>query len=239
MPLEFPLAFLIIAVVVYLVAYYKVLVKPQENNNQQDAVKLKGFQIIHNAIKKAQVIISEAELEGIKIGAQRKVENRKLEDYAKVQYQQAILDIEHTIQQSLNKFDAQTVNLSSALSKAQNEYSNYLVGLHASSDLAQKESLKIISSRVNLMFDRIESQLTQAFNQAQTRSLHAVELEIRSARQLIDTYKQQQLKIIDENAISLLETALSMVIPKKLTLQDQIDLVYEALEKAKAEKFIV
>ena len=35
------------------------------------------------------------------------------------------------------------------------------------------------------------------------------------------------------------ERTLSMVLPKKLNLNDQVELIYESLEKAKAEKFII
>lgn len=74
---------------------------------------------------------------------------------------------------------------------------------------------------------------------SQQRSVQSIELELKAARQLIETYKQQQLKVIDENVIAMLEKTLSLVLTKKISLQDQVELVYEALEKAKAEKFIV
>ncbi len=43
----------------------------------------------------------------------------------------------------------------------------------------------------------------------------------------------------DENIIAMMEQTLSIVLAKKLSLKDQLDLVYEALEKAKVEKFVV
>jgi hypothetical protein len=67
----------------------------------------------------------------------------------------------------------------------------------------------------------------------------AVDLELRSARQLIDTYKVQQMNVIDENIMAMLEKTLSLVLAKNLDLKDQMDFVYESLEKAKAEKFVV
>jgi hypothetical protein len=56
---------------------------------------------------------------------------------------------------------------------------------------------------------------------------------------LIDTYKVQQMNVIDENIMAMLEKTLSLVLAKNLDLKDQMDLVYESLEKAKAEKFVV
>src|SRR3989344_5617881 len=64
-------------------------------------------------------------------------------------------------------------------------------------------------------------------------------LEPKSARQLIDSYKSQQMAIVDENIVAVLERTLNLVLKQKLTLKDQMDLVAEALEKAKLEKFLV
>ena len=62
---------------------------------------------------------------------------------------------------------------------------------------------------------------------------------MQAARNLIDTYKRQQLNLIDEHIIAVLERTLSIVLAKKLSLEDQVDLINEALEKAKTEKFII
>jgi hypothetical protein len=47
------------------------------------------------------------------------------------------------------------------------------------------------------------------------------------------------MNVIDENIMAMLEKTLSLVLAKNLDLKDQMDLVYESLEKAKAEKFVV
>lgn len=80
-------------------------------------------------------------------------------------------------------------------------------------------------------------QSTQAITQKQTAELLAQ--EIAASREAIEGYKQAQLKVVDENILSMLEQTLSMVLAKKVSLEDELDLVYEALDKAKAEKFIV
>lgn len=97
----------------------------------------------------------------------------------------------------------------------------------------------LVTQRLNTLFENFEAKLSTQMLSAQNQSIKSIELELRSARNLIDTYKAQQLQLIDENIVAMLEKTLSMVIAKKLTLKDQLDLVYEALEKAKVEKFIV
>ena len=93
--------------------------------------------------------------------------------------------------------------------------------------------------RINQLFDQVESKLSDFLIQTAEKTTSSIELELKASRQLIDTYKTEQLKLIDENIIAMMERTMSIVLAKKLSLKDQLDLVYEALEKAKVEKFIV
>ena len=43
------------------------------------------------------------------------------------------------------------------------------------------------------------------------------------------------MEVLDENIVAVLEKTLNVVVGKKLTLGDQTELVYEALEQAKKE----
>lgn len=102
----------------------------------------------------------------------------------------------------------------------------------------REEASQNLSQQTQQVFDRFEQNLSDFLVQTQEKSTHAIELEMQAARNLIDTYKRQQLNLIDEQIIEVLERTLSLVLAKKLSLEDQVDLVNEALEKAKVEKFI-
>ena len=103
----------------------------------------------------------------------------------------------------------------------------------------KEDASKNLAAQTQQVFDRFEQNLSDFLVQTQEKSTHAVELEMQAARNLIDTYKRQQLNLIDEHIIAVLERTLSLVLAKKLSLSDQVDLINEALEKAKIEKFIV
>ena len=75
--------------------------------------------------------------------------------------------------------------------------------------------------------------------QTEQKTTTSIELELKSTQELIETYKNAQLKLIDENIVAMMEQTLNIVLGKKLTLKDQLELVYEALERAKIDKFIV
>lgn len=124
------------------------------------------------------------------------------------------------------------------LSKLEQDYAHFLDELKLKASNAQENNQSLIVSQINKLFENFEQNLANFLTQTQQQSVMSIDLELRSARTMIDTYKQQQLHLIDENIIAILERTLSLVLTKKLTLKDQIDLVYEALERAKTEKFI-
>lgn len=174
----------------------------------------KSFSILHRAIKKAQTIIGNAELEGIKVQAEDRMAFKNAES-------------------SLEK------EMSLQMNKAYSEYLKFLEGLKEQNTEVQATNQEIIKQRVDIIFDRFEQNLGTFLTSTEQKSVQSIELELRSARQLIETYKNQQMVIIDENIISILERTLTLVLAKKIPLKEQVDLVYEALNKAKVEKFIV
>lgn len=197
-----------------------------------DAAQTKSYQILSQAIKKAQVLMSASELEALKLSADSKFYKDKLE-------QKFSVEIDKAIQEYLTTFKNYSASIQQELTKSQTEYSSYIAYLKEQTDKSRNESLDSIRELVSNMFSRFEEKLTQFLGETQKNSLQSIELELKATRQLIETYKSNQLKIIDENVISMLERTLSLVLVKKLTLKDQIDLVYESLEQAKSEKFIV
>lgn len=212
---------LAITLLLYLREYNKRKSLESEGDKFLQEVKEKGWDSLHQSIKKSQEILGEAELEGIKVVAGSEVEISKLEnEYSK------------RLSQSL---DASQRNIDAA----QNRLLQFMTDLQKSSAEFEEASKTSGEQRINQLFDRVENRLSDFLVQTAQKTSSSIELELKASRQLIDTYKGAQLKLIDENIIAMMEQTLSLVLGKKLSLSDQLDLVYEALEKAKVEKFIV
>lgn len=220
LPIEFNqiIIFLGLASVVGLVIYNFRLNK-RSDPAQPD--QQKSYELIHDAIKKSQAILGSAELEGIKVAAETKFETAKLEEA----YQSKLEEVLNQSQQKINQ--------------AQNQLLQFMAGLQARSSDFEGASQKAIQDRINQLFEQLEERMGEFLISAEGKTTSSLELELKSTRQLIETYKQQQLKLIDENILAMMEQTLNLVLGKKLSLKDQLDLIYEALEKAKAEKFVV
>lgn len=218
----------IILIVLALVSFllylreYNLRRKLESNGNRfLEETKQKSWDTLNQSIKKSQAIISQAELDSLKVIAGNKQETAKLD-----------ANWEKQLAGSLDQ-SRQTIVA------AQNQLLQFMKDLQHRSSEFEEASKKAGEQRINQLFDRVENRLADFLMQTEQKTTSSIELELKAARQLIDTYKNEQLKLINENIVAMMEQTLSIVLAKKLSLQDQLDLIYEALEKAKVEKFIV
>ncbi|MBI2039901.1 hypothetical protein HYT18_02415 [Candidatus Microgenomates bacterium] len=186
-----------------------------------EEIRQKESDILHQSITKAQEILANAELEGVKALSNTKLITTKLEQ----EYNAKLSELIKQAQDSIATSQAQLI-----------QFLNDQQRVGVASEAAGQKQLEI---RINQLFDKLESRLSSFLMQTEQKTTYSIELELKSARQLIETYKQQQFALIDENILAMMEQTLGLVLNKKLSLKEQLDLVYEALEKAKVEKFIV
>lgn len=189
--------------------------------NLRKKLESAGEKTLDEFRKKSQNILGEAELEGVKVVADSKFATSKKEQ----EYEEGLQAV---LAQSRQNIAA-----------AQNQFLQFIQALQIKSQQFEDASLKKGEERINQMFGTLESKLSDFLVSSEQKTLSSIELELKAARNLIEDYKQQQFKLIDENIIAMMEQTLNIVLGKKLSLKDQLDLVYEALERAKLEKFVV
>lgn len=192
----------------------------------------KSYQLLHQAMKKSQAILGMAELESIKTVSDSKHNVSGMEE----QYIENLAKIIGSNQQRLNET---TLHLEKAMIASENQFSSFLNELRTHTSQIETTSQQVATQRINQLFEHFETKIADFLVQTEQKTLQSIELELKSARQLIDGYKTRQLELVDENVIAMLERTLSLVLAKKLSLKDQMDLVYESLERAKIEKFVI
>ncbi len=143
------------------------------------------------------------------------------------------------IQEYSDKLSDLIKNSGNSINSAQGQLIAFMEDLQKRSSDFEEASKISTEKRISQLFEHLEEKLSDFLIQTEQKTATSIELELKSVRQLIETYKNAQLKMIDENIIAMMEQTLSIILTKKLSLKDQLDLVYEALEKAKIEKFIV
>lgn len=163
-------------------------------------------------------------------------EEEKQTEQAQIQITKGISAEEKNFDQFLKDLNKVLENKTDA---SLTNFKAFLDSLEKQAQTAQAANWEGARERVGLLFENFETKLADFLLQTEQKMMLSVDLELKSARQLIDTYKVQQMNIIDENIMAMLEKTLSLVLAKNLSLKDQMDFVYECLEKAKAEKFLV
>ena len=186
-----------------------------------DANRQRGYEILHQAIKKAQALMGTAELDSLKASVEGKHQADKVRE------------------QTVAALTATTTQTQQALVQAQQDFQSFLQQVRQDHDQSYKDSQEQLRQHINELFEHFEQKTADFLLQAEQQTTKSIELELKSARQLIESYKTQQLSLIDENIVAMLERTISLVLAKKLSLKDQMELVFEALEQAKAERFIV
>lgn len=212
---------IIIIFILYLREYNLRKTLEKEGQKILENFKEKGLENLHSSIQKSQDIIGEAELEAVKVVADSKFETNRIEK----EYDQKISELLSQSQQTITKSQQELIQFMADLQKRAADF--------------EQSSQSSTQQRINQLFERLEVKLSDFLITTEQKTTSSIELELKGTRELIDAYKVKQFKLIDDNIIAMMEQTLNIVLGKKLNLKDQMDLVYEALEKAKSEKTIV
>jgi F0F1-type ATP synthase membrane subunit b/b' len=196
----------------------------KSHNVDEEALKRskhKSTEILQDALKKANEILSKAQKEGVEVlASEEKTGKNLIEDYKK-----------HLAEIERNLADA----LSHTIAAADDSYHEFAeeVGRKVESHLAENE--KTLAERADKVVIEAEKTLTEVTSSVQKLVKTEVEHELESVHKEVDEYRRQRMRIIDERIIDMLEEVIKVTLEKKLSLAEQSELVYKALEEAKRE----
>lgn len=210
-----PFILIIVFTSLFLVFYFVIYLKEHRNTSTplSDELETKSYHLLHQAQQKAQALLSKAELDSMKIASEGKFFTGKMTEEMGTSFSQAAAEAEEKFTQYLKDLQVRT------------EQSNLLME-------------NLTKQRVEDLFAQFEKNLSSYFTASQQKSLVGIEQELKAVQQEIQDYKTRQISLVDENITAILEKAFSLVLNKRLSLEEHLELVQEALEKAKADKYI-
>lgn len=178
-----------------------------------------------------------------KVSIETKQKSFQLLNAAQMAETEVIGKGDYATQKMISEFQLQLHDLieksGKSITSSQDQLIIFMADLQKRSAEFEDASKIATEKRINQLFERLEVQLSDFLIQTEQKTTSSIDLELKATRQLIDTYKNQQLELIDKNIVAMMEQTLNLVLGKKLSLQDQLDLIYEALEKAKIDKFVI
>ncbi len=203
----------------------------------------KSHQLTQQAEADTQKLLNDAKLFTAKQTQDFGSQLNQLLQYEEKQTDQAVKAVDSAFASKEAEFEKFLHHLTEVLDNKTDaslkDFAQFLENLRQDSQKSQAANWEGAKMRVNELFENFETKLADFLLQTEQKMMLSVDLELKSARQLIDTYKVQQMNIIDENIVAMLEKTLSLVLGKNLNLRDQVDLVYESMERAKTESFLV
>lgn len=172
----------------------------------------KNFSILRRAYKKAQAVLGRAELESAKITADSKIQVGKMEKV----YQKEMEEW----------FASARDNFSEEIAALTQEYTAFLADLKLIAQTSEATLAAENRERWEETFAKSRARLSEALLSLEKESLTKIQ-----------AYQKKRLEEIDQKGVETLQKALTLVL-EKTPPAEQMEMLYEALEQAKKEKFL-
>ena len=199
----------------------------------------KAQQITYDAMKKSREMLVNAEIAGTKIIAKDKVESSKIEEL----YEEKLDELANKTKELLEKYaheaEENAEKTKSLLEKyaagAQQSFTALTASLEESVIKAIKDNEQVIrdeavsvSQKMAATFDSLEKRFKDQIESN-------IKQEFATAKEVIKTYRREQLALIDTYIVALVERTSAIALQKELSLDEHVKLIHRALEEAKSE----
>jgi len=181
----------------------------------------KTHSIIYKAVTQANKILVAAELKGLQLIGKQKMTGDELTQ----QFDSHLAAIEKAMQDQLER----------NAEHAEAVYGEFIQSAEAAIGDHINKNQKMLEEKANAMIERTESLLTQFTGDLEAKVKGDVERELAKASEEIEEYKASRMRVVDERIVDILEEVLRVALDKKMSLADQSELIYKALEDAKKE----
>jgi hypothetical protein len=210
-------------VMLYLVTR-QIMTHPQDksdNDKLSTESKMRSGQIMHKAMAEANELVAEASQKGLEILAREQMESKNLS----AEYAKHLGAVEDTIREHFEK---------NAID-AENAYNDFIASVgHVVNEHIDKNE-KLMAEKAEQMLKEAHESLEKMTKDTEKRVNQEIEHELEASRHEIDEYKLRRIKMIDEHIVNMLEEIIRVALEKKLSLVEQSEFVYKALEEAKDE----
>ncbi len=190
-----------------------------------EGTRVKSASILHKAMDEANRIIVSAELEGIKELSKQKFSGKEVS----IEFRKHLEMVEKTLQDQSDRI----------AKHAEGSYTDFIGEIEKNIHRHIEENKKLLEERSNTVVDRAQGLLDKFIGDVEERVKSQVDDALKEARNEISEYKAHRIKVIDERIIDMLEEIIKVALEKKLSLAEQSELVYRALEEAKRENSFV
>lgn len=190
---------------------------PDQFKNQESKARTQG--IIHKAIQQANKILVSAELKGLQIVSKQKMTGGEMGD----KFTEHLNTIEKALEEQLEHNAAH----------AEEEYATFIQSAEQSIKDHIQQNQMMLAGKSDMLIQRTESLLTKFTADLEQKVKTDVDKQLAQAAEEVVQYEQHRMRVIDERIVDILEDVVRIILEKKMSLADQSELIYKALEEAK------
>ncbi len=241
------LLFVVIAVAVSqlgVILYFVNFIKKNQipDGTIKDAQE-KSASVIAEAVAKSNELVVKAQEEQIEKVSE---ESKKLDELAK-QFEQTVNDLEAKTNSELTGTAKEaTESLETVAQTSQESLQDVVQTSQKTLETMASESQetlktlvatdrKVLEEKTDTMINQSSQVFQQFMTQLSTQVREQLAGELDTAKKEIDIYKKERINTINEKIIDILEETLVATLGKKLSLKDEGEFVFQALETAKKE----
>ncbi len=216
---------LVLSQVVFLYLIAKALQDRKNEIDKEEMIikqtKEQSAAILGKAVEDANKVLMESQNKGVEILDTQK----KSGEAISAQFGQYMATIEQSLKSQLEK-NAQ---------EAEGHYGEFLRTVEDSITRQIQRNNAMLEEKSSQMIEKTQALLDSFVADVQGRVRTQIDKELTAVRDEIEQYKLHRMQVIDERIIEMLEDILRVALEKKLSLAEQSELVYRALEEAKRE----
>lgn len=189
--------------------------------NAEELTRLRAQSIIHKAIHQANRMLVSAELAGVRVMSEHKLASRELTEH----YKKHLDAVEESMGRQFEENAKQ----------AEEKYKTFLSDVQKTINESLTRNQAMMEAKSGIMVSQSQEMISRFIEDVQRKVQAEVDAEMKGAREEIAIYKERRKRVIDERIIDIMEEVLRIALEKKMTLAEQADLVYRALEDAKRD----
>ena len=196
----------LLAGVCYLI--YKRWLAPQ--SPELARAKSQSGVIIHDALHEANKVLAQAQIEGLRVVSQEKLQGKHLEE----RFETALEGLSNDL----------TKQLSLSVESAEKDYEYFLKTLEATISKTVSANQELITAQTKRFYEESSKQIQEVLN-----------IELKNTKKMVEEYGKSQMKAIDDNIADIIDQVIREVLSLSLSTKDHMQIVFKSLEKAKKD----
>ncbi|OGG05549.1 hypothetical protein A3D05_06435 [Candidatus Gottesmanbacteria bacterium RIFCSPHIGHO2_02_FULL_40_24] len=191
------------------------------SDDELEEYQQKSREVLHDASKKANKILTNAELKGIEYIARQKLDIEKL----------------------VSDFNQQTRGLEGklieqfkiSLEKTEKTYADYINVLQENLRQEEMKNQRLFQEKSSKMIDNAQQVMSAFIMDINNKMKIQIDEELKVIRNELETYKKHRFEVINKNIVDILEKTLEETLGKKLSLTEHSEIIFQSLEQAKQD----